>query len=262
MRNPFVQDLVGCTSLLIISESGAWISHFWEQPAIIGIDSVFQEQVIDPIEKGDGNRMPSPFPLGAPDGILGPTTNPEVLIFSPKDEVTGILAHEDKMIRIERALTGPGKPFEGVQTSTWVYTKQKNSDKEKALGKVLVQYSPNQVDDSENPPTEQEAIYRVWFEGRQILEHRWVASRAQRVLNNYPTGRPAMPPHTVTSISDRITNPGMRMSYDDGLDVWCELCQHHNTHEECRGANIGNSLFSVEIRGYLDVPYWLPSNGC
>lgn len=244
MGNFGVDGLIGCTSVLIISESGSWISHFCESPAIEGLDPVFEEMVIDPIENGDGHRMPSPFTFGVFGGILGPNTNPKILIFTPKNETTGNPPNEERIRLIERALTYPGKPFEGVQTRVWTYIKQVDSDSEKSLGKVLVQYSPIQVDDSESPPTEQDAIIRVWFEGRLILERRWVASYFQRVPDNPPVHSSGIPSHTVTSISDYTPNPRMRVPYDNELDIWRDLCQSHNTYEECKTAKRENGLLS------------------
>ena len=57
----YVTGLFDCTSVVIVSEVGVWLSHFWE--AFTGTAAVFQTQVINAIRNGDTNNMPSLFPL-------------------------------------------------------------------------------------------------------------------------------------------------------------------------------------------------------
>lgn len=224
-KNPFVQDLHGCTSVLIISEKGLWLSHFWQEPAMwTENDEVFQELVIDAIEKGDGTYMPSPLPLGAPGEILGPGTNVEILIFCLEE--AGTLLYSNRLDQIEETLVGPGRPWEGVAVKRHGYIKQ-SPDNLTARGTVLIQYGPNQIGDTVSPP-DQMAMWIVYLEGSFISERKWKSFSNQRVITANPEMR---------------YSPTLRAVDEDKLDVFAGLCDGPNAHhEECKGRTIRDSL--------------------
>lgn len=60
-RNVFVDELTGCTSLVVVSRKGAWMSHFWEAPAMA--QRTFQEDVLDYIQMGRPGGEPGTVPL-------------------------------------------------------------------------------------------------------------------------------------------------------------------------------------------------------
>lgn len=56
--NVAVQGLYGCTSVLVVSQQGTWMSHFWEGSSFKS-QQAFQADVLNTICRGDGtNWMP------------------------------------------------------------------------------------------------------------------------------------------------------------------------------------------------------------
>ena len=176
--------LFGCTAVVIASQQGVWIGHFWESTSFLGNDAIFKKQVIDPIINGDGPRMPSPFPLAEPGGILSSGTNVQIFISTPLDSKSnnGALLYKDRVGELESTLTGVGRPFNGAPVTTRGYVKAMTNEEayemeESAQSKVLIQYDNNQVD---NPPKlPQQAIWRVWLEF-QMYQDEWDATDAQK----------------------------------------------------------------------------------
>lgn len=50
--NMRVQGLVGCTSIIVISRKGAWVSHLWEAPGFSHANAQFQHDIIDYLRNG------------------------------------------------------------------------------------------------------------------------------------------------------------------------------------------------------------------
>lgn len=189
----YLSGLVGCTAIVIASQQGVWIGHFWEAPSFVGDDPQFQELVLDPITNGDTNRMPSPFPLAEAGGILSSGTNVRIFISTPLDLKTGNqkLLYPDKVEQVKSLLTAQGAPFNGVPIEVRGYVKATQDEVEnnvfdyKPRTKVLIQYDNNQVD--EPPKPQQQAIWRVWLEV-QMYQDEWDATAAQRDPSTAPSG--------------------------------------------------------------------------
>lgn len=185
---PFVTGLIGCTTVVIIGEGGCWVSHHWESPSFLNEENLFQDQVITPINNGDGDRMPSPFASTGDGQSLASGTNIQIFISTPKNPDDGAFLYDEKINKIVSTLTGDGKAFAGATVTKRGYVKQQ-PDRFRARGKVLIQYDNDQVDDEDNPPARQQAIYRVWFEDEMVGERRWDTADAQKRCGSSPGNR-------------------------------------------------------------------------
>ncbi|KAL4898712.1 hypothetical protein BDV59DRAFT_197591 [Aspergillus ambiguus] len=208
----YVAGLTGCTAVGIVSEAGAWLSHFWESPSFMGSQERFQSQVLDPIKNGDGVQMPSPFPLGQPGGYLNPENNAQIFIMTPGNG--GEMLYGDKVMQIENLLTGTGAPWNGVQVTKHIYTKP--GDSEEALkrynysprGKFSIEYDNNQefdIDEEDwdaKPRDKPMAIWRVYMEDERHY-HEWTPKESQRCSagNQRRDGSCARPITSITSSS-------------------------------------------------------------
>ena len=173
-RRVYVSGLVGCTSVVIISEMGVWFSHHWEQEQFLADDTTFQQEVLGTIESGDPlsfTAMPGAFSLADGDGILNPKYNVQIFISTPKNRDTGTEMFETRVDKIVDLLTGAGRPWAGIQPTRRGYLKPRpNTDDERnfekrANSKVLIEYDNNQeAAFGEEPEAKQQAIYRVWLE--------------------------------------------------------------------------------------------------
>ena len=173
-RRVYVSGLVGCTSVVIISEMGVWFSHHWEQEQFLADDTTFQQEVLGTIESGDPlsfTAMPGAFSLADGDGILNPKYNVQIFISTPKNRDTGTEMFETRVDKIVDLLTGAGRPWAGIQPTRRGYLKPRpNTDDERnfqkrANSKVLIEYDNNQeAAFGEEPKAKQQAIYRVWLE--------------------------------------------------------------------------------------------------
>ena len=170
----FVSGLVGCTSVVIISEKGVWFSHHWEVNHFERDDATFEKGVLKAIQYGDPASfiaMPAAFPLAQGDGILNPKNNVQIFISTPKDPITGIEMFQARVDKIVDLLTGAGKPWEGITVTRRGYLKPRENTKDeryfknRANSKVLIEYDNDQeAPEDEEPKANQQAIYRVWLE--------------------------------------------------------------------------------------------------
>lgn len=179
----YVAGLFGCTSVVIISETGVWFSHHWESPSFLGDDSRFEREVLSTIGDGDPDdlaRMPGAFSLAEGSGILSANSNVQIFISTPKNPDDGKELFEARVDKIVDLLTGEGKPWAGITPIRRGYVKSK-SERERdqfalrANSKVLIEYDNNQnAAFGKEPKPNQQAIYRVWLE-QQKFEHQWDA---------------------------------------------------------------------------------------
>ena len=173
-RRLYADGLVGCTSVVIISEMGVWFSHHWEQEQFLADDATFQKEVLGTIENGDPASlvaMPGVFSLVDGDGILNSKYNVQIFISTPKDRTTDAEIYKTRVDKIVDLLTGAGKPWAGIDVVRRGYLKprpgtddDRNFEK-RANSKVLIEYDNNQeAPFGEEPKANQQAIYRVWLE--------------------------------------------------------------------------------------------------
>lgn len=50
-----VRGLYGCTSVIVVSQRGAWASHIWESPTFLSGNDIFEIMGIGSILNGDGS---------------------------------------------------------------------------------------------------------------------------------------------------------------------------------------------------------------
>lgn len=179
LRNVVVSGLFGCTSLVVVSRKGAYVSHFYEHPSFTGAGSPveqrarFKKQVLDELEGThaplmqalaalvDGTKYHNP----APAVLFDSNSRPQVLIVSPKrspgstsDDYRPLI--DDLEGQARSILRGTGATFERSQYEraqftpdgwpVWQRTMLQGNEngwrewlQEQAYGKVLVQYDPS-----------------------------------------------------------------------------------------------------------------------
>lgn len=81
--NVKVVGLEGCTSVIVVSREGAWVSHFWESPAFSAEKGRFQSDVINYLMVGRPGGEPGTQPLASVAGIFGVNQNARIFIMTP-----------------------------------------------------------------------------------------------------------------------------------------------------------------------------------
>ena len=192
-RRLYVSGLIGCTSVVIISEMGVWFSHHWEREQFLADDATFQKEVLGTIENGDPASlvaMPGAFSLADGHGVLNPKYNVQIFISTPKDRTTGSEIYETRVDKIVDLLTGARKPWAGIEPVRRGYLKprldtddERNFEK-RANSKVLIEYDNNQeASFGEEPKANQQAIYRVWLE-QQVGHFHYLPECERLTLNS------------------------------------------------------------------------------
>lgn len=171
----FVEGLVGCTSVAIISEAGAWVSHHWEDPmfTFTGTADIFDDKVLNAIRSGRRNDdMTAAFPLGQEGGILHSSNNPHIYIMTPENSgQKGVPLYVDKVNRLEAFLTGGSSPWAGVQIQKRLYTKPESVD----VDAIAAKY-PNNIGKANDEilSSQQDILRRYWknkdARGRLLVE--------------------------------------------------------------------------------------------
>ena len=193
-----VQGLYGCTSLIIVSTQGVWMSHLWENPSfqVGGVvnQANFQAHVLDRLGPGDGTA-------GFPglnqylNSEFAPDTKPVAILMTPRNRVNpqpGVLMFQNQITQlIEKVETifGATKTSSGQFTGGSLkggvliadYTPKSDqfSQTWTSSGKALFQYDPVET----RCDGVQWAMVRLWVEDRPLYtyKHWWVA-RANQVV--------------------------------------------------------------------------------
>jgi hypothetical protein len=149
-----VTGLYGCTSVVVVSTKGAWISHFFEANSFLEGQAKFEQDVLDGMTSGDG----TPFMQGLEqytnlNGIFADDTDPTAIIVTP-DEVpspfppTGNALYPNMVDQIKTRLLSIMPSLEPNPPEVFTYTKTNQftaSDWSKSIGKVLFQFDPEQA---------------------------------------------------------------------------------------------------------------------
>ncbi|KAJ5159780.1 uncharacterized protein N7482_006784 [Penicillium canariense] len=212
----YVQDLVGCTAVAIVSEMGAWLGHFWESPTMMAENypDTFKDQATNAIKSGDPEEdgTPAAYPLGDAGNILDPANNAQIFIMTPQKD--GKMMYPTTVGWLEDVLTGESSKWPGVQITKHLYDKpppvdysgvdeiedlrEREAEKQKrenevlfkynkngdSKGRVLVEFDPYQNinpedaydPDDQDPP---KAIWRVLMENDEHLEQ-WCPRQNQQ----------------------------------------------------------------------------------
>ncbi|KAF2814456.1 uncharacterized protein BDZ99DRAFT_473515 [Mytilinidion resinicola] len=183
-----VINLYGCTSVIVTSQQGVWISHFWEAPAFTKViipathdadgneitpaqyafdQKQFENDVLNRLEWGfvfNGQKTDGLHLLSAPGARFDRQYDPHVTIVAPRRKVAFAEPAD---------LAYPGQVGQIVTKIREIF------------GKVLFQYDPYEVlfDTCDGRPAQQWAAYQIWLEDNPnpILEKTWPASLSQLV---------------------------------------------------------------------------------
>lgn len=145
-HNVFVEALVGCTSVVVVSRQGAWMSHLWENPGFMlinGIPDQFQTLTLGYIR---AQLTPLKLKFSETDTtkiyIMTPTMQDNNLERRGADSAKGNYP-EEYSDRVNDITTLLGTLFPGVPVQKFVYARQNNEVELKngAFGKAMVSTS-------------------------------------------------------------------------------------------------------------------------
>jgi len=189
-----VQELYGCTSVVVVSEGGVYQSHHWESPGFAN-EANMRARVIDPLwdqERGV-TENPALSPLTQARQRFDGTNSPSVFIITPYDRIqTNSWMYGDLIKILERNLARMlprGTPIRrvgyhplpgGGNDPNHLYT---------ARGKVSIQYAPVEAwlaDPRHHGRYLQKAGYKVFVEGRVVDYHTWIAESYQSLPQPRP----------------------------------------------------------------------------
>ena len=198
-----VHGLYGCTSIVVISRTAVWISHFWEVPSFratsanwgqprvqADIDN-FNDQVIEQMQNG-GPNIAGLTQFTAPGGQFHSLQNPVWAIVTPRanDGVASTYRYDPEVTAIRGVLGSlfPGAPPVVVD---YVANSDPIAQASTATGKILVQYDPFQAlmtDPNDSCNVFQQAIFRLWVEDRPtwVWQKYWSAE-PQQLITDFST---------------------------------------------------------------------------
>jgi len=79
-----VQGLFGCTTVVVVSRRGVWMSHFWEVPSFLSWER-FQQDIIHYMWYGDDTpEMPGIYQYTNPGKLFSLENHPATLIITPR----------------------------------------------------------------------------------------------------------------------------------------------------------------------------------
>lgn len=195
--NGAVSGLHGCTSIIVVSKSAMWLSHFWEIPSFRRFSSnfrksrreedmvLFDETVLNQMAFG-GPDITGLQPYTVPGADFDKSEDPQVIIMTPRIPfaVDDELEYEDEITEIK---SGLAVLFPAVPPMTVDYLPRPSRalQNDNPAGKILVQYDPmNEI----TPSTEARSSYhgatiRVWVEDQPqpVLEKKWAAKDSQKL---------------------------------------------------------------------------------
>lgn len=179
--------LWGCTSVVVVSKSAIWMSHFWEIPAFRSEASFddgkrahadiakFNDMVLNEMQH-EGTDITGLRLYTTPGASYSAAEDPQWIIVTPGDEnrVEGKHTYEPEVLEIQRVLNDlfPNAPPRIVN---YIPRGRLAQISYNVRGKVLVQYDPDQnvyrIPFRQNP-IYQNAIVRMWFE-QPVFEKKW-----------------------------------------------------------------------------------------
>ncbi|KAK4496950.1 hypothetical protein PRZ48_011399 [Zasmidium cellare] len=211
-ENFAVEELSGCTVIILVSRRGVWMSHHWEDPTFInlhGLPSTVQQDILVGMFTGDNSGMyPGLNQFTQPgylfdNGVYGRTRNRvQPIIYTPYStafqEQFGAqwppYKYLPDILQIQRLLLDAYRV--SVPVYTYVPLELSEDEKEEvfdttARGKILVQYDPQnwlmterrREGDNDEVCYQQEAVVRIWDDsGHKLYEDRFFAMPEQNVL--------------------------------------------------------------------------------
>ncbi|KAF2238245.1 hypothetical protein EV356DRAFT_563975 [Viridothelium virens] len=197
-----VKGLYGCTSVIVASNTGVFISHIWESPTFKNKGDLSQSDEEVFWRTGynilrDGNPTDRERSIGftslmGPGGILNTTQRPVVFIITPfasqiQRQYLGIttrLRYELRVNKLALALRKRIRSPERAQIIGYSRTHQHTAhDREGYLGRAIVEVEQGSAEprrgndsDDEGPFTYDRTIegsWRLWVEDRVVFEQRY-----------------------------------------------------------------------------------------
>ncbi|KAG7007402.1 hypothetical protein G7Y79_00010g029030 [Physcia stellaris] len=231
-----VTGLWGCTSVIVVSKKGVYMSHIWE--ADLKLEGLDFNPVIKSLLFGNGPFMPGFRPYH--DAYFGPESEPATIIVTPR-KYPRPLKVDDKGKAIEFSQPMPGEleypvtvgrlkalleiQVKGPESNPdvdpiivdYVADKKPATRMNNVSGKVLFQYDPVQgrfPDPNNNCELYQEARFRLWMgTARQpILDKGWHAHPDQLVPQNGKRALPAKACGLSLSSLDGVTASGQAVT--------------------------------------------------
>jgi hypothetical protein len=182
-----VQKLHGCTTLVTVSRTGAFVSHHWEAPSFKSWDS-FRSQVIDPLWEEEGSSQnPALAPLAGRGQRFSQSQGARSFIVTSFDRFDRThLQFADKIASLKRNVE---RMLSNAQVQVVGYHPLWDGDQDPALtdsahGKISVQYDPEDtwfVDRRFPGQYMQQASWTVWVEGNKVAKDTWRALEFQRL---------------------------------------------------------------------------------
>lgn len=245
-----VTGLCGCTSLVVASTQGVWISHFWEDPSFDDSDDhpyiteeqqqeIFKREVLDVLGPGDGTPefegLSQYIGQGKP---FGPNTYVQAVVITPgekqqnnmPDNVMYANMVQDIVITVTRLFGGdfpnddPGTMGTAVDVIDYLPQRDLEDVKEfTPFGKALFQYDPVEarcIDTSTGQMT-QFAMLRLWLENRSqsYLDHYWKAWPEQDVPATPTQENPGSKPRGLSS-NDTMVERGNLFPAEKRQEPW------------------------------------------
>ncbi|KAL6399690.1 hypothetical protein AUP68_17096 [Ilyonectria robusta] len=175
----YIQGIMGCTAVAIVSDKGYWFAHFMETGFLDRHDN-WKNKIIKPLKEGT-TKFTRPLSLAGSGGILNRGNNVKIYVSTPRTktstEQNPTLLYKAKVQELMSHITGSDSPFHGAQVITRGYLKPEDDKQAEefhklANGKVLIEYTNDQLDIDGNQPNPKEQMYRVWLE-QKYFEHRF-----------------------------------------------------------------------------------------
>lgn len=204
-----VGGLFGCTLVIVASQQGVWMSHFWEveyfrateasalrnwesgTPATARERNTFNTKVINSILHGLArSRMPGLLQFTAHGGPFHSSAKPSWTIVTPKGKrgTDRQFRYDTEVARIRHTLENllPGAYSDIISYNP---ISSPNAQANTPAGKIVFQYDPNEalVNNPRNTcEVVQATLCKLWVESTLAWEHTWVAKAYQRVPGVLP----------------------------------------------------------------------------
>ena len=190
-----VTGLYGCSSVVVLSKNGIYMSHLWEEPSFTPYDTPydkarFDNQILQALKNGDGPRMPGLLALSQHGGIFAPNSEPSTFIITPSFALPRdkpLWRYPRQVIQTKRLLKSMIEtPAGQVEPTVLTYFPQRDPydphQRNRVSGKILFQYDPLQPLHPSTANTgcvapRQQPMLKLWVAAspRPVFEKTWVA---------------------------------------------------------------------------------------
>ena len=270
-----VHGLFGCTSVVVVSQAGMWISHFWEVPSFRATAGTgnnprtaadianFNDQVINQMQDG-GPDIPGLRQFTAAGGQFDAPQRPVWVIVTPRGTsgVVGSWKYQPEVNQIKSVLNTlfPAAPPVIIDYQT------RPSPVDQLLtasGKILFQYDPAQamITDNNNPcNVYQQAMFRIWVEDRPLyaFQKYWAAEANQLIVPNRrrDNGPGCQIPSSLLQASTELSGGNMAFSSapDPDTTYWVTLSASSGTTSSTSSAT--SSALTTSLNCMADGAPW------